>query len=548
MKRWTKILLAIVALVVAATASLPLFVNANTFRPVIEKQLSSAFGRSVKFGDLSLPPFSGSLVAKDLSVAGDPAFSDATFLTAKELRISVSLRRLIFSHELQLRGFEIESPQINLVRAASGAWNFSTIGHQIPAAAGPPPASAGAAPQHPKSPVPALADLSVALIVIENGRATFTSLPAEGPPTIYDGVNLTARNFSLSAQFPFELSANLPAGGTISVTGKLGPINRNDAATTPGEAQISIKRLDPVAAGFLDPSDGLSFLADLDARAASDGQTLASSGTVHIEDLKLRKGAAAAPKRLDLAYSVTHRLKDNSGEIADASATIGNSAIHVSGTYQPIASKALGTTGVLDTLLDLKLSGQSLPIDDLQSLMTAAAIRLPNGSTLKGGALSLNFAVKGQPNALVITGAVALDNTRLVGFDVGSKIHGVAALSGVKTGDTTEFQKLHADLRISNSGVVVNNIDAVIPAMGELTGSGTVSPADQLDFNLAVKGASAKGIGKVGVGFISLLNGSSGTVPLRVTGTSEEPYITANVGGLVQKKTRSITSIFGKKN
>jgi hypothetical protein len=36
-------------------------------------------------------------------------------------------------------------------------------------------------------------------------------------------------------------------------------------------------------------------------------------------------------------------------------------------------------------------------------------------------------------------------------------------------------------------------------------------------------------------------------VPLRITGTPDEPYITADVGGVFKKTTRPITSIFGKK-
>jgi AsmA protein len=200
-------------------------------------------------------------------------------------------------------------------------------------------------------------------------------------------------------------------------------------------------------------------------------------------------------------------------------------------------------------VLNLKLAGQSLPVDELQPLMTAAGVRLPNGSVLRDGTLSMNLAVTGQAKALVITGPIALDNTRLVGFDIGSKIHGIAALSGMKTGDTTEFEKLRVNVRVANAGVVADKIDAVIPAVGELTGSGTVSPADQLDFNLVVKGASATGIGKVGVGLLTALNGSGGAsgVPLRVTGTPDEPYITADVGGIVGKKTKSIASFFGKK-
>jgi hypothetical protein len=36
--------------------------------------------------------------------------------------------------------------------------------------------------------------------------------------------------------------------------------------------------------------------------------------------------------------------------------------------------------------------------------------------------------------------------------------------------------------------------------------------------------------------------------PLRVTGTPEEPNITADVGGIFKKKAKSLAAIFGKKN
>ena len=201
-------------------------------------------------------------------------------------------------------------------------------------------------------------------------------------------------------------------------------------------------------------------------------------------------------------------------------------------------------------MLNLKLSGQNLPIDELQSLMTAAAVRLPNGSRLKGGVVSMNLAVTGPAKSLVITGPIAVDNTRLVGFDVSSKIHGIAALSGVKAGDTTEIEKLRVNVRVTNGGIVANDIYSVMPAVGELNGSGTISAANQLDFNLVAKVTSASGLGKVGVSLFSALNGGSGKksgVPLRITGTPDEPYIVADVGGVFQKTTNPITSLFGKK-
>ena len=528
--------------------AIKLFVNANTFRPAIEKQLTTTLGRDVKVGNLSLSLFRGSLVAEGLSVADDPSFSAEPFLTAKEFRIGVSLQTLIFSRQLNLRSFQIESPQIRVIRAANGTWNFSSLGLVRASGAPTSGAASNAAPASSKGSAPDIADLSVGSIVIEDGHAVIVGLPAHSKPIVYDRVNLTASDFSFRSQFPIGLDANLPAGGTVQVTGHVGPITRDDPASSPVDVQISAKRLDPVAAGLLDPSAGLSLLADADLHATSDGQTLNTSGTVRVQNLKLEPGATAASKPLELTYRGTYRLKENAGQIEDASVKIGNAAIHVNGTYKSNAQDAE------DPLLNLKLTGQSLPIDELQPLISAAAVRFPNGSVLKGGTLSMNMAITGHAKSVVIIGPIALDNVSLVGFDVGSTIHGIAALSGVKTGDTTNFQKLSVNVHITDAGVVADNIEAVIEGMGELSGAGTISPSDQLDFNLTVKNAPSKGIAaKVGVGLLTTLNGSgSGSgngpgVPIHVAGTSEEPYITADVGGAVGKKTKSITSIFGKK-
>ena len=542
MRRWTKILLALVGLVVLGVASIPFFVNANAFRPIIESQLTTTLGRSVRVGDLSLSLFSGSLIAKDLSVADDPSFNSAPFLTAREVRIGVLLRQLIFFRKVNLQSLQIKSPEITLVHAANGRWNFSSLARLRARGGGADPASGisgGSGAQ--------LSMLKVDHVAIEDGRAVIASLPAHDQPSLYEHTNLSIRDFSLASQFPFDLSANLPAGGTVNITGHVGPLNRDDTAASPADAQISIKRLDPVAAGFLDPDAGLSLLADIEMRSVSDGHTLNTNGTMHIQNLRLRKGAAAAPKPLDFAYSGTHLLKENAGQIEDAMAKIGEAAIHVGGTYQA------GALGADDPELNLKLSGQSLPIDEVQHLMTAAGVRLPNGAVLKGGMLALNLVIIGPAKSLVISGPIELDNTRLVGFDIGSKIHGIAALSGLKTGDNTNIEKLRVSVRITNASVVADKIDAVIPAVGELTGSGTVSSTDQLDFNLIAKIESAEGLGKVGAELLTKLNGPGETsrkttgVPLRIIGTPEDPSITADVAGIFQKKKKSIAAFFDKK-
>jgi AsmA protein len=537
-KRWVKVLLVIAGLFVLAIVSIRLFVRANTFRPAIEKELSATLGRNVKLGDLRLSVLSGSLVGEDLIISDDPNFSTKPFLTAKEFRIGVSMKPLILARELHLRSFQIESPQINIIRASNGAWNFSSLGRLASSKAG---AAGEATAGVPKEAAPALADLSVSEVVVEDAHVVLASLPAQDPPSLYEHVKMTAHDFSLTSKFPLEVSANLATDGLVGVVGQFGPINREDTAKSPADVHISVKHLDPVAAGFLDASVGASLVADLDMHAVSDGETVTASGTMQMENLKLRKGGVATAKPLDVAYSVTQGLEGNSGKIEDIAVKVGNAEIHANGTYQFAAPGAEGP------LLKLKLAGQSLPIDGLQPLMNAAAVRLPNGSTLKGGTLSMNLAVSGQPKSLVIGGTIALDNTRLVGFDIGSKVHGIAALGGIKTGDTTNFEKLRATVHMTNAGVVATDVEAVIPEMGEATGNGTISPADELDFKLMVKVTSAKGISKVGVGVLTTFNGSGGLVPVHVTGTSEDPNITADVGGIVGKKTKSFTSLFGKK-
>src|ERR1700761_3966675 len=66
MKKSVKIVLAAaVALPIVVVAAIPLFVNANTFRPTIENRLSTALSRKVTLGNLSLSLTKGSLEAKD---------------------------------------------------------------------------------------------------------------------------------------------------------------------------------------------------------------------------------------------------------------------------------------------------------------------------------------------------------------------------------------------------------------------------------------------------------------------------------------------------
>ncbi len=114
-KRWVKVAAAVAAVLILIVLVIPFLVNADTFRPRIEDQLSSALGRKVALGHLSFSLFSGSLVANDISIADDPAFSTSPFLGAKSLHIGVEVAPLIFHRQVRITTLTVESPTIQLV-------------------------------------------------------------------------------------------------------------------------------------------------------------------------------------------------------------------------------------------------------------------------------------------------------------------------------------------------------------------------------------------------------------------------------------------------
>ena len=524
-----KIAAAVVGVVVVVIAAIPLFVNVNTFRPLIEEQLTTALGRQVKLGDLSLSIFSGSVVAHDLTIADDPQYSTLPFVTAKEFRIGVQLGPLIFHKQIFVNSLAVDAPQIHLVHAASGAWNFSTIGQS---------AANRTQEQKQQSIMP---DLTVDSLVIKNGHATVENLPAAGAPLVYDQLDLKVQGFSFSKQFPFTLTAALPGQGTLAINGDAGPINTQDAAKTSFDAQVVLHHLDPVAAGFLDKSAGVSVLADIEAHAVSNGSTVDSDGTVHTQHLQLRPDAAPAPKPIDVTYNLVHNLNDNTGQLQDAAIQTGKLAAHLGGTYSMKPGGAVQ--------LNIKLTGQNLPIDELQSMLPAAGVKLPHGSVLQGGTLTTSLSISGPLSALVIAGPVQLDNTRLAGFNFGSQLKAIAGAATGDTGNMTNIQTLRVQLQMANGGVSATNIYAMLPSLGEAAGSGTVSPAGALNFKLNVKINASRGVGGAAVGLLSMVNGAAGKtasqaaangVPVAITGTSSNPIVTPDVSGMLKNNATSI--------
>lgn len=532
MKRALKIAAIVIVVVLFIVVALPFVVDVNNFRPRLEAELSTALGREVKVGNLGLSILTGTVTADNLSIADDPAFSKDPFVRAKELKVGVELMPLIFSKTLHITEIKLDQPEISLVRSAAGKWNFSSIGGNSNAK----PAAAPAAPPSSTSGDSSSANLSVSKLEVADGRITIAHANSSAKPQVYDKVNIEVTDFSFTSQFPFTLSAQLPGGGSLKLDGKTGPINPNDAAATPLEAQVSVKQMDLAASGFVDPSAGIAGLADFDGKLSSNGRQAHTSGTVHADKLKLSPKGKPAGRAVDVKYATDYDLQKQAGILTQGDISTGKALVRLAGTYQ-----TQGET----TLLNMKLSAPGMPVDDLEAMLPALGVILPSGSSLQGGTLSTELSILGPLDKLVIAGPIKLANSKLAGFDLGSKLSAVSKLNGARTGMDTSIQNLSTDARVTPDGTRTDNLNLTIPALGVLAGAGTISPAGALNYKMT---ANVSGTAVSQLSQLAGLGGGGASIPFFIQGTTSDPKFVPDVQGIVGSQLKGLAAGAAGKN
>jgi AsmA protein len=548
MKRLLKWIAIVIAVLVVVVLVLPFLIDVNMFRPRIESELTNALGRKVTVGNLKLSLWSGSLAADNISIADDPAFSNRPFVRADTLDVGVNLMPLVFSKKLEVRDITLTHPQVSLMRTPQGKWNFSSLGN--PQGANPsggtqgessPPSNTKPAPPKPaasqtqsasKASAPSPGEktqseqgleqnLSVGVLNIRSGQISVADTNAPSKARIYRNVDVTVKNFSLSSQFPFTLSADLPGGGNAKLDGTGGPVNRNDTALTPLQAKISVNQLDLARSGFIDPSSGFAGSVNFSGNLESDGNKARSMGDATASSLKLSPKGTPASKPVALKYATSYDLEKSTGVLTQGDVSLGHASAKLSGSYDLHGSTAV---------LNMKLNADNMPVEDLEVLLPALGIELPKGSSLQGGTLTADLTINGAVNALNIAGPVKLADTKLAGFDMGSKLAAISALSGAKTGPDTTIQNFSSDVHYSPTGIQTQNISLIIPAIGTITGSGNMNPQNALDYHMtaALNGAMVGGLSKM-----AGLSGNGTSIPFFITGTAADPKFMPDVKGMV---------------
>jgi AsmA protein len=207
----------------------------------------------------------------------------------------------------------------------------------------------------------------------------------------------------------------------------------------------------------------------------------------------------------------------------------------LSGTYN---------TAGESTVVNVKVDGQNMPAKDLEAFLPALGIHMPSGASIQGGTLSASLNLVGPTTNLVTAGNAGIFNVKLAGFDLGSKLSGLGPLMGLKTGKDLDIEKMTSNLRMTRDGLHAENFVAVLPALGNLAGAGSIDAKNNLDFKMV---ATLKG-GLAGVNPVSAASGMLGqltggaagggcknggmNVPFQIKGTTADPKFVPDAGGI----------------
>ena len=265
---------------------------------------------------------------------------------------------------------------------------------------------------------------------------------------------------------------------------------------------------------------------DPPANATSGGLNSFTVDTLKISNGTIAFGRAGQPARL--AYQNVNISANNISQTAafpftfDAK-TPGGGKLDLAGNVGPVGN---GDAEKMPFDGQLKVNG--VPSQDVENLLAVLGYALPQGSSLKGGTIKANLALHGPLDRMVTQGPVELSNVTLAGFSLASKLAGALGQTGTATGNDTLIKVASSNLRYAADGVRAESVNIVIPMIGGVTGAGTVSPNNDLNFRLLAKLDGSSPLAQLTkLPFFS----QSGGLPFRIEGTASSPRVIPDIAG-----------------
>src|SRR5882757_5121330 len=276
------------------------------------------------------------------------------------------------------------------------------------------------------------------------------------PRRTYDQLALDAKDFSFQKSFPFTASAHLPAGGTVSLKGNPGPINRHAASLTPFGAHLEAKHIDPLAAGFVDSTSGVTGTIEaIDAQATWNGQQLHVLNllvdTPKLTIARENKPTVATPPPAPNSNNMLSTLTADRLQIKNGAITITSPGQATPSVYQQLNAEL---TNVSPTAASpFKLSAQ-----------------VPGGGSLTGDGTAgpINQA---NAAATPLNAHVAISHLDLASSGVVSPEAGISGIANVDLKALSDGKNLNANVSANVQGLRVakNGSPSPKPVVVQLT-------------------------------------------------------------------------------
>lgn len=265
----------LIAIVVLILLIVPLFVDVQKYKPHIEKQVSTATGRSFSMGDdlrLTLFPWAG-ISFSDLHLGNPADFEEKDFASIQSFEVRMKLIPLLFK-DIQVKRLVIKSPRIVLERTKDNRLSWQGIGNPTPETSAEEKSGQGEPTQGLS-----IKALKVDQLVIADGTILWIDHVKEERREI-SAVDLRLEDVSLERPIQLAFSAQLDQQ-PVSLKGSFGPLGQAiGKGKLPLDLDISLfKELTATLKGHIvDPASTPQFDLNLDVSAFSLRKLMAKLG------------------------------------------------------------------------------------------------------------------------------------------------------------------------------------------------------------------------------------------------------------------------------
>jgi AsmA protein len=407
------VVVAVVVLLVIAASLL----NVNRFRPSIEAELQKKLNRPVTLGQMHLRLLPFSIKVDGLTIQESPAYSSTRpFATAKEVYVSAGLLSLIRGRPT-IKALTLEDPQIELIRNASGTWNFSDLGGDSKQ----PQTNTGGN---------STTQFTLDTLKIDNGQLAVTDEHSKTPRTVYNQIDLRLADFSPGKQFNVHGAAHFPGPGkeTLAFSGKAGPLQ---SGNTPVNGHLSIQQvsltsLNAITNGMLSPNTNA--VASGEADIAEQNGNISCKGNLNLADAAIGGKKVGYP--IDAQYDLTINQASDHIQVNTGTVKLSSTAVSLTGGVDQSAKPAN---------LNMRLTTNNASVPDLLYVASLFGGNSNTSNQIKGN-LSADLAVRGAVTAPNVQGNLSAGSLQAQGL-VLNNVHstlnmdnGVARLSPLTAG------------------------------------------------------------------------------------------------------------------